>query len=64
MTAIFQTPREKAREERNKKIVSEFQKLKNENPDVAATRIIRYLAEKNDLTFNTVKNVVTAANIA
>lgn len=60
---IFQTPLEKAREERNKKIISDFRKLRAENPEVTTTRILRYIAEKNGVTFQTVKSVVRAANI-
>lgn len=59
----FQTPLERAREERNKKIISDFQKLRTENPEVTPTRILRYIAEKSGVTFQTVRGVVRAANI-
>lgn len=63
MISIFQTPLEKAREERNKKIISDFRKLRAENPEVKPTRILRYIAETNGITYQTAKIVVRAANI-
>lgn len=62
MISIFQTPLERAREERNKKIVSDFRKLRAENPEVTTTRILRYVAEKHGVAFPTAKSIILAAN--
>lgn len=54
----IRTPREKARDERSKRVCESFLRLSNEMPTVAPYRIFRIIAENTGITVPGVKGML------
>lgn len=61
--AELKTEIEKRRDERNGRICSEFKKLKEKDTSLSTHRIASHLAEKYNLTAQSVTLIVKAANL-
>lgn len=54
----IRTPKEKERDERNRRIRNDFKMLRSENPDAKDYRLFSILAKQYKLSWMSIRNIV------